>query len=104
MGKVGIEVVMLDGNLHFVPLDDIIFIVVERKTCCFYLKKETPEAMIGLNKLWDMITEAGKGYDHHLRKVSRKYIINIDCIDRFDRSKMSVILRRDPIQSSTQKL
>ena len=87
---------MLDGDLHFVPLDDIIFIKVERKTCCFFLKKETPEAIIGLTNLWSKIVEAGKGYDHHLKKVGRKYIINLDCIDRIDRSKMAVILKRDP--------
>jgi len=96
MKKVGIEVEMLDGDLHFVPLDDIIFIKVERKTCCFFLKKETPEAIIGLTNLWSKIVEAGKGYDHHLKKVGRKYIINLDCIDRIDRSKMAVILKRDP--------
>lgn len=96
MKQVGIEVEMLDGNLHFIPLDDIIFIKVERKTCCFFLKKETPEAIIGLTNLWSKIVEAGKGYDHHLKKVGRKYIINLDCIDRIDRSKMAVILKRDP--------
>ena len=96
MEKVGIQVEMLDGNLHFVPLDDIIFIQVERKICSFYLKEGTPEATIGLTKLWEMIEEAGKGYDHHLKKVGRKHIINMDCIDRVDRSKMAVVLRRDP--------
>ena len=96
MEKVGIQVEMLDGDLHLVPLDDIIFIQVERKTCSFYLKEGTPEATIGLTKLWEMIEEAGKGYDHHLKKVGRKHIINMDCIDRVDRSKLAVVLRRDP--------
>ena len=96
MEKVGIQVEMIDGNLHLVPLDDIIFIQVERKTCSFYLKEGTPEATIGLTKLWEKIEEAGKGYDHHLKKVGRKHIINMDCIDRVDRSKMAVVLRRDP--------
>ena len=36
MRKVGIDVEMLDGNKHFIPLDDIIFIQVNLKISSFY--------------------------------------------------------------------
>ena len=58
MDKVGIKVKMLDDELHFIALDDIIFIQVDRKVCSFYLKNETPQAIIKLIEVWEMIKKA----------------------------------------------
>jgi hypothetical protein len=96
MKKIGINVEMLNGETHFLPLDDIIFIKVEGKFSSFYLKDSTPEAKKSLTELWKMIEEAGKGYDHNLVRVGRKYIINLSYYDGEDTSRNMVILKRGP--------
>lgn len=96
MERVGIKVKMLNGETHLLPLDDIIFIQVEAKVCSFYLKNDTPEAVIKLSAVWDMINKAAMGQEHHFIKVSRKFIINMDYYVKNDRSRNIIILRRDP--------
>ena len=91
---------MLDGNKHFIPLDDIIFIQVNLKISSFYLRNSTPESRITLTELWNKIEKAGIGYNHHLRKISRKHIINLDYFDRVDPDRNMVILKRDPFTMS----
>ena len=100
MRKIGIDVEMLDGNKHFIPLDDIIFIQVNLKISSFYLRNSTPESRITLTELWNKIEKAGIGYNHHLRKISRKHIINLDYFDRVDPDRNMVILKRDPFTMS----
>ena len=66
MRKVGIDVEMLDGNKHFIPLDDIIFIQVNLKISSFYLRNSTPESRITLTELWNKIEKAGIAYWHRM--------------------------------------
>ena len=100
MRKVGIDVELIDGDKHFIPLDDIIFIEVNVKISSFYLRNSTPESRITLTELWNKIEKAGIGYNHHLRKISRKHIINLDYFDRIDHDRNMVILKRDPFTMS----
>lgn len=104
MDKVGIKVKMLDDELHFIALDDIIFIQVDRKVCSFYLKNETPQAIIKLIEVWDMIKKAAMGQEHHLMKVGREYIINMDCYVKNDPSRNIVILRRDSYTTTASEI
>ena len=104
MEKVGIKVKMLDGELHYIPLDDIIFIEVDLKFCSFYLKNETPQAIIGLTTIWNMITKAAMGLEHHFMKVGRDHIINMDYYVKSDPSRNVVTLRRDPFTISSSEL
>ena len=96
MKKVGIEVEMIDSEMQFIPLDEIIFVKVEHKNCYFFLKRSTPEATITLTEVWNKIQKAGKGYEHNLIKLSRNVILNLDCYDKYNPSKFTVILKREP--------
>ena len=104
MEKVGIKVKMLDDKLHFIELDDIIFIQVDKKVCSFYLKNETPEATIKLIEVWEMINKAAMGHEHHLMKVGRDYIINMDYYVKNDPSRNIVILRRDSYTTTASEI
>ena len=104
MEKLGIKVKMMDGKLHFIPLDDIIFIQVDLKVSSFYLKNGTPQALKGLTAIWNMINKAAMGYEHHFMKVGRDYIINMDYYDNNDPSRNVVILRRDSYTISPSEL
>ena len=95
MEKVGINIEMLDGQ-HFIPLDEIIFIHVKRKTSSFFLRNSTPEANISLRELWEMIKKAGLGHKHLLKKVGRKHIINLAYYHKIDLDRNMVILKREP--------
>ena len=96
MEKVGINIEMLDGDMHFIPLDDIIFIHVKRKTSSFFLRNSTPEAIISLRELWDRIKKAGLGHNHLLKKVGRKHIINLAYYHKIDLDRNMIILKREP--------
>ena len=104
MEKLGIKVKMMDGRLHFIPLEDIIFIQVDLKVSSFYLKNGTPQALKGLTAIWNMINKAAMGYEHHFMKVGRDYIINMDYYDNNDPSRNVVILRRDSYTISPSEL
>ena len=103
MEKPKISVEMLDGERQLVALDDIIFIQVELKNCTFYLKNSTPVATIGLTKLWEMIKEAGKGYDFYMKKVGRECIINLDYLEKVIPSENKLVFLRDAYRQLPSK-
>ena len=84
------------GRRVHVHLDDIIFIKVERKECIFYLSRTIfPHVTITLKEVLERIKEVGEGYEHCIRQVGRKYIINLKYLIHANPQEGTVIIRRD---------
>ncbi len=91
------QIHIVDGKREFfLPLDDILFVRADHNYCEVYLKDTTyPDIRILLGKLWKLIETEGKGYPHHLERVGRSTIINLDLLMAADPKKKTITLHTD---------
>ncbi len=91
------QIHIVDGKREFfLPLDDILFVRADHNYCEVYLKDTTfPDIRILLGNLWKLIETEGKGYPHHLERVGRSTIINLDLLMAADPKKKTITLHTD---------
>jgi len=76
----------------FLPLDDILIVKADGNYSDIYLSNSHYYIRILLGKFWDEIEAQGKGYPHHLVRIGRSYIINMDYLTEVDPVEGSITL------------
>ena len=84
----------------FFPIEDILFVKAAGNYSEVYLSNTDYTPRIQLGKFWDEIEIQAKGYPHHLERVARSYIINLDYLTNVDPQEGSITLYKpdSPIQ------
>lgn len=84
----------------FFPIEDILFVKAAGNYSEVYLSNTDYTPRIQLGKFWDEIEIQAKGYPHHLERVARSYIINLDYLTNVDPREGSITLYKpdSPIQ------
>ncbi len=91
---------MEDKKIHIVygkkewylPIDDIIFVKADGNYSDIYLSDTKYNIRIQIGKLWDEIEAQGKGYPHHLERIARSFIINLQLFAHADPIKGTITL------------
>ncbi len=68
----------------YLPIDDIIFVKADGNYSDIYLSDTKYNIRIQIGKLWDEIESQGKGYPHHLERLARSFIINLQLFAHAD--------------------
>ncbi len=68
----------------YLPIDDIIFVKADGNYSDIYLSDTKYNIRIQIGKLWDEIESQGKGYPHHLERLGRSFIINLQLFAHAD--------------------
>lgn len=68
----------------YLPLDDILFVKADGNYSDIYLSNSHYKIRIQLGKFLDEIETQGKGYPHHLERIARSFIINLDYLTEVD--------------------
>lgn len=84
----------------FFPIEDILFVKAAGNYSEVYLSNTDYTPRIQLGKFLDEIEIQGKGYPHHLVRVARSYIVNLDYLTNADPREGSITLYKpeSPIQ------
>ena len=76
----------------YLPIDDIIFVKADGNYSDIYLSDTKYNIRIQIGKLWDEIEAQGKGYPHHLQRLARSFIINLQLFAHADPIKGTITL------------
>jgi len=96
---------MNKGQLHLVDaqkeyylfLEDILFCSADGNYCDIYMVQHTiyRSIRIQLGQLWRKIEEKGKMVDHHLERIGRSFIINLNYVSFVSPKTNTLILHTD---------
>ncbi len=91
------QIHIVDGKRElFLPLDDIIFVKADGNYSEIYLTNSFyPDVRIQIGQLWNQIETEGVGYPHHLERVGRSFIINLDLLIGADPKAKSITLHTE---------
>lgn len=89
----------------YLPIDDIIFVKADGNYSDIYLSDTKYNIRIQIGKLWDEIEAQGKGYPHHLERLARSFIINLQLFAHADPINGTITLYKpgSPILSKLAK-
>ena len=76
----------------YLPIDDIIFVKADGNYSDIYLSDTKYNIRIQIGKLWNEIETQGKGYPHHLQRLARSFIINMQLFAHADPIKGTITL------------
>ena len=76
----------------YLPIDNILLVKAEDNYCDVYMNNSVFNLRSPLGKFWVEIETQGKDYPHHLKRISRSYIINLDYLTKVDPIEGSITL------------
>ena len=80
------------GKELYLPIDDILLVKADGNYCNVYLSNSVYNLRSPIGKFWDEIETQGKDYPHHLKRISRSCIINLDYLTKVDPIEGSITL------------